>query len=99
MAFKMITLKQFTLNTDDSSYENQIQMNNTNLQEWLFCQAQISVHCFAVVVFYNRTIDINSSEMSVNESLEGLGEILVALSYTMVLDSGLKLLSGDLSIL
>ena len=98
MAFKVITLKQFTLNTDDSSYQNQIQMNNTNLQEWLFCQSYISVLCFAVVL-RSRTIDINSSEMSVNESLEGLGEILVALSYTMVLDSGLKLLSGHLSIL
>jgi len=45
------------------------------------------------------TIDINSSEKSVNECLEGLGKILVALSYTMVLDSSLKLLSGHLSIL
>lgn len=45
------------------------------------------------------TIDINSSEKSVNESLEGFGEIAVALSYTVVLDSGLKLLSGHLSIL
>ena len=59
--------------------------------------------CFRVFVgvgvAYYPTIDINSSEKSVNESLEGFGEIAVALSYTVVLDSGLKLLSGHLSIL
>jgi hypothetical protein len=75
----------------------QVQMNNTNLQQWLFCHSYKSVLC-SVVVYY-PTININSSEKAINESLEGLGEILVALSYTMVLDSGLKLLSGDLSIL
>jgi hypothetical protein len=45
------------------------------------------------------TVNINSSEKSVNESLEGLGEIIVALAYTMILESLLKLISGHLTIL
>jgi len=45
------------------------------------------------------TVNINSSEKSVNESLEGLGEIVVALSYTMILESLLKLISGHLTVL
>jgi hypothetical protein len=56
-------------------------------------------HTLCVIMFSVPTVNINSSEKSVNESLEGLGEIIVALAYTMILESLLKLISGHLSIL
>lgn len=45
------------------------------------------------------TVDVNSSEKAINEGLEGTGEIIVTLAYTICLDSLLKLLSGDLTVL
>jgi hypothetical protein len=52
-----------------------------------------------VLITMIHTVDINSSEKSVNKSLEGFGEVSVGLSYAMILKSLLKLISGHFTVL
>lgn len=47
----------------------------------------------------DRTVNVNCSEKSLNESLEGLGEVIVGLAHTVILQSLLKLVNWNLSIL